>query len=70
MANTHTFEAGTPRTSCPNDVWQLTLEKDATFVKVIFLWDVNYQDGDRAAVSSIALCSEPLELDNCDFVQT
>ena len=34
MANAQTFEAGTPRTSGPNDVWQLTLQ---FFFKIIFL---------------------------------
>jgi hypothetical protein len=33
MANAPTFEAGTPRTSGPDDVWQLTLEEYANFLR-------------------------------------
>jgi hypothetical protein len=37
MANAQTFEAETPRTSCPDDVQQLPLEEYACFFEIIFL---------------------------------
>ena len=34
------------------------------------MWTVNYQDGSRAAVGFIAVCSKPLQADNYDCVET